>query len=998
MALGAMSGKRCAAIAGALALPTIFAAFPWLLTNAFSASYLPHGFCFAWNPRLVWLHVVSDATIWLSYTAIAATLGLFVAKARKLIRFQGIFLLFGTFIIACGFTHLLDVVVLWRPFYWAQGDMKLLTAVVSLITAVALPFCIPAITALLARATASVENERRFLAATNSSPDSFFILESVRDGGGEIVDFRFLFLNSEAGRLISRDPEAMVGQRLCEAMPQHRGSALMERYRRVAETGRPEWSEFPVDIAGVTASWIKHQVVKLDDGVAITATDISERKRLEAEREAAFAESLIDKIPAAVIVTGMDYSIRGFNPAASAMLQYRAGELVGRETPLVFFDGPELEALTARLSKDPGKAVSRQEAIFSAKEKGERVGAFDWTFRRKDGSTVVVEAAVTPLTSSHGQATGYMITAHDITERKRREEESANAKSQIDAIQRSLMAAEFDMEGRILRANENYLAAFGYALEEVVGRPHSVFVDDEQRESAEYKEFWEQLRQGDFRAGEFRRIAKDGSEVWVEATYNPVLGREGAPVRVAKFASNITDRVHLRRTIAEAEHQLRTIVDNVLDGIVTIDGAGTITSVNRGVSRMFGYEEGELLGGNVKTLMPESDAEGGDGQPSLSRWTVERPGAGVDRELLGRRKHGRLFPVEMTVTEVSLQGQRMFVGLVRDITERRRAEEESRRTRAFTESLIENSPAAVIVTDAIHTVLSINPAAEKMLWYKPEELVGMSSPLPIFDPEQVAALCARLSATSGAPVHPEEAIFSMIPGRDPEAQGEWKFRRKGGSALDVQVAVTPLANERKETFGYMITAYDVSERKRREEYISHLANHDVLTRLPTRQLLLDRLRMMISRCDRYGNRAALMMVDLNGFKQVNDRFGHHVGDRLLVQVAERLQSAVRSVDTVARMGGDEFVVLLLDLGNASEAETVGAKLVANVAVPAEIEGREMAVSASVGVCVYPMGGRDGDTLLQHCDEAMYRAKKKGRNSCCAYAPEAERVGAAGLLG
>jgi hypothetical protein len=157
MALGGTRGRRSAAIAAALAMPAIFAAFPWMLTNAFSTNYLPHGFCFAWNPRLLWLHVVADAIIWLSYTAIAGTLALFVAGTRRLIRFQSIFFLFGTFIVACGFTHLLDVVVLWQPLYWLQGDLKLLTACASLITAVALPFCIPQVKAVLSQAAESAE-------------------------------------------------------------------------------------------------------------------------------------------------------------------------------------------------------------------------------------------------------------------------------------------------------------------------------------------------------------------------------------------------------------------------------------------------------------------------------------------------------------------------------------------------------------------------------------------------------------------------------------------------------------------------------------------------------------------------------------------------------------------------------------------------------------------------------------------------------------------------
>ncbi len=176
------------------------------------------------------------------------------------------------------------------------------------------------------------------------------------------------------------------------------------------------------------------------------------------------------------------------------------------------------------------------------------------------------------------------------------------------------------------------------------------------------------------------------------------------------------------------------------------------------------------------------------------------------------------------------------------------------------------------------------------------------------------------------------------------------------------------------------------------------AQIDTLTGVSSRAFLHEQLASAVNQAKRLGGVIGVMMLDLDHFKQVNDTLGHHVGDALLCIVARRIRATVRRSDVVARMGGDEFVVLLLDLAQASDAATIAAKLVANVAVPAEIEGREMAVSASVGVCVYPSGGTEGDTLLQHCDEAMYRAKKKGRNSSCVYTPETERVGAAEVLG
>jgi diguanylate cyclase (GGDEF)-like protein/PAS domain S-box-containing protein len=390
---------------------------------------------------------------------------------------------------------------------------------------------------------------------------------------------------------------------------------------------------------------------------------------------------------------------------------------------------------------------------------------------------------------------------------------------------------------------------------------------------------------------------------------------------------------------------------------------------------MFEYQASEVVGQNVKMLMPEPDRRSHDGHLARYRSTGKSRIVGVGRELDGLAKSGRTFPMELTITEVSVADKRLFVGVVRDITERKRAEDEARRARAFRDSLIENSPAAIIVTAPDFTITAMNPAAQKMLWYHPDELVGRGTPLVFYDHSQVAARAQRLAAESGAFVPLDQAIFTA----DREAAGpreaEWTFFRKGGSTVVVQVSVTPLTGEDGAPTGFMITAYDVSERKRREEYISHLAHHDVLTGLPTRQLLMDRLEMMLSRSQRFNSKSALLMIDLNNFKRVNDSLGHHVGDRLLIQVAERLRGTVRTMDTVARMGGDEFVVLISDLESLAAAEQVARKLLAAFQAPFALkEQSEIDVTASIGICIYPEGGTDANMMLRNADIAMYYAK------------------------
>jgi diguanylate cyclase (GGDEF)-like protein len=171
-----------------------------------------------------------------------------------------------------------------------------------------------------------------------------------------------------------------------------------------------------------------------------------------------------------------------------------------------------------------------------------------------------------------------------------------------------------------------------------------------------------------------------------------------------------------------------------------------------------------------------------------------------------------------------------------------------------------------------------------------------------------------------------------------------------------------------------------------EERLRHMAEHDALTNLPNRTLLNDRLQMALERSSRFGSVLAVMMIDLDRFKEVNDSLGHMAGDQLLCWVAERLLSLVRKTDTVARIGGDEFIVLLQDLHRREEAEPVASKIVAALSAPFEPGNRQVSISVSIGVCTYPEEGVHADDLLQNADVAMYRAKSRGRNAFSIFNP------------
>jgi diguanylate cyclase (GGDEF)-like protein len=253
----------------------VWAFWPGAVTKVLSEDYMAHGYCFFWNRELVTLHVVSDVAITLAYLGIAVTLTVLFFRERRRLPVAGLFAAFSLFILACGLTHAMDVVVLWRPFYWISGDLKLVTAVASVTTAIVLPSLLPRIHRLIDAARSSRTNERRFLAASDNSNDAFFILSSERNPEGEIVDFRFVYANVHAARMVSSTPARLAGQLLCENYPINRTEGFFERYKQVVETGESQTAEFAIHAEKINATWLRHHVVKLEDGIAITTTDIS---------------------------------------------------------------------------------------------------------------------------------------------------------------------------------------------------------------------------------------------------------------------------------------------------------------------------------------------------------------------------------------------------------------------------------------------------------------------------------------------------------------------------------------------------------------------------------------------------------------------------------------------------------------------------------------------------------------------------------------------------
>jgi diguanylate cyclase (GGDEF)-like protein/PAS domain S-box-containing protein len=284
---------------------------------------------------------------------------------------------------------------------------------------------------------------------------------------------------------------------------------------------------------------------------------------------------------------------------------------------------------------------------------------------------------------------------------------------------------------------------------------------------------------------------------------------------------------------------------------------------------------------------------------------------------------------------------------------------------------IEQSPVSVVITDADATIQYVNPQFTVETGYGVDEAMGKNPRI----------LQSGLT---------DRAVFenmwqTLLQG---EAwTGEFINRRRNGELFFEEAHIAPVQDDAGNTVQYVAVKLDITERKRAEERLAHLAHHDALTNLPNRPLFQDRMQQALALARRERQRLALLYLDLDGFKTVNDRFGHAVGDLLLQEAARRISGCVRASDTVGRIGGDEFVVLLSRIDTEGAALQVAEKVRAALGSPFTLAGRTVQLSCSIGIALYPDHGDDDLALAHHADLAMYRAKEGGRNAVRLFAAQ-----------
>ena len=463
---------------------------------------------------------------------------------------------------------------------------------------------------------------------------------------------------------------------------------------------------------------------------------------------------------------------------------------------------------------------------------------------------------------------------------------------------------------------------------------------------------------------EFRITGRDSEIRWLNARSQTMFDGEGLErrnVRTIGVVSDITQRKRDQRAL----QMMKFSIDHMGDKVTWINSEAKVLYANVAACSSLGYTQEEMLRMRVPDFDPDFPNEAWP-----DHWEALKKHGSFTFESRHRTKDGSIYPVEVSINYMRFEDEEYNCGYARDISKRKKMEEELRIA-----ATTFDSQDAILISDRDANILRVNQAFQDMSGYNADELIG-KNPRIIKSERHDAAFFQTI----------QSALLSSG-----KWSGEIWARRKNGEDYPTAVTITAVYDDHQRVSNYVSVARDISDIKKTEQEIHQLAFYDHLTQLPNRRLLLERLQRTMAASARHGWHGALIFLDLDHFKTINDTQGHIMGDRLLVEAARRLLLCVREIDSVARLGGDEFVVVLEELSAqaqeaAAQVESIVEKIRNELSKPYALNNYDYLSTASFGVNLFRGHQESIEDLLKHADIAMYQAKSSGRNAMRFYDP------------
>jgi diguanylate cyclase (GGDEF)-like protein/PAS domain S-box-containing protein len=792
-----------------------------------------------------------------------------------------------------------------------------------------------------------MENNRKPLKnrqALLASPDVFDAMINTTSYGIYMVqNGKFIFVSPQFIQGSGYDEDELLGKDSLERVYEED----REHVRRCAidclKGRRTEPYEYRFRRKDGKLRWILEKVATAEiDGKRVAVAsfmDITEYKELQ-ETSAAYREFntlIIDESPYPVSLIAKDTTIKYVNRSFEELTGYSPGELLGRKAPYPYWFSDDHQSVLESLKIAFKTGLYKEEVAY----------------RSKSGNRLWVELTATTIDNGNTLFSTYI----DITQRKIAEfalvEARDKAQRYLDVADVILMA--MDQKGNVTMMNNKGCEILGYSEDEIIGKNwFKNFLPAKYRTSVKtrFKQFiCEGLTRSQY--SENPVLTKQCTERII-AWHSTLLQNEQKDIVGAICSGeDVTERIRTEQNLKESELKYRVLTDSSLTGIF-IHQNNKYVYVNEQFARMHGYHPQELIGRNCMMLVHPADKQ--EVKQHLKEVTLGECDS-YRGEIRSLKKYGGTIWCQMIVTSIEYRKKPALMGNVIDLTERKNMETEL----SLKAKMLDEATDSIVVHDEDRNIIYVNDVATKLCGYSMAEMMNMRVEKLIV-PEQ------RWIFTSQLPDLFEQGRLTI----------QVDIMNKDGYILTAEMHSRVI--ELKDKKLVINIAHDITARQKAEEELLTLATHDLLTGLPNRGLLNDRMNMALASAERNKNEMAVMMLDLDRFKNVNDKLGHDVGDSLLKETAERLVGLLRRSDTIARLGGDEFFVLLPEINSVDDANVIATKVVHAFRRPFIIGHHSIDITASVGVAVYPYDGTNSDTLTRNADKAMYAAKDKGKNT------------------
>ncbi|MGM0898206.1 MAG: PAS domain S-box protein [Bacillota bacterium] len=782
--------------------------------------------------------------------------------------------------------------------------------------------------------------------------DPIFLMEEDQDS------YRYLYVNPPALALLPG--QKIIGSRIEEVLAPELSSSLLQYYKKVQATQKPLEFIGTIELAGseFNGETVLNPIVT-EDGqcrhILAVVRDVTERERkkrdlektkkdIEIERKR--LDSLVEHNTNAVFEFDQQQQITRVNKTATEVTGFSEQQLLHRSIfPLVADSSLE-------------QTLSHFEKAFAG-----IAGEFETSIHTKERQLAILQVNTIPIIID-GKVIGIYAIAKDITQQHQTErllhENKQRYQSLFDNHPHGIFT--FDRSGNLESINAGAEKIIGYSLEELLGKPFMSIIPPEEAEKVR-QHFQRTIhgKQPEGHALVFRH--KNGQLIDLQAMNIPIMV-DGELVGIHGIVTDVTEVNRAQQALTETKEMLEIFWENSIDPIFYIDTKGDILKVNPAFEEIFGFTEEEMVSGKG-TIIPSHMRFDQDqiverilnGETVNSHDTLRISKSGKPLNIISSYSPVRNADKEVTGATI----------IYKNVTELKKAERELQKSQEKYRLITESTFDIITMIDLSGQIEYVSPANERILGHPGQSYIG--SPFT-------------------QNVHPDDAfdliesVASLINGGEPVTV-EARFRHQDGHYIWMEVSPTPVLMN-GEVVQLFTIARDITERRKLQNEVAKMAFYDHLSGIPNRRTFDDKLKKAISEAADSGKKVAVLMLDGRKFKKINDQFGHDAGDAVIKEMAKRLQSCIRPIDTPARLGGDEMGVILPDLDSMELAESTAKRILESYEAPVVFNGFEINMGAGIGIAVYPDDATDEKQLLKCADMALYEAKRLNQDDYKVY--------------